>query len=125
MTIVAAYRTAVCVHATRCTRVGWPAGSARLVSARCLLIRAALCCHSPPVSAGDTHEHYIPPRAGFQNRDTQYGDLDSNHYRVPAPGSQPEPNVPRGYPETEFDISLAKRPSFHLSAGAGVTPVAD
>lgn len=71
---------------------------------------------------GDTWEHYIPPRQGFpRNHDSKYtAQQDSQaEYRVPAPGSQPEPNIPRGYPETEFDISLAKRPSLKLTPAAG------
>lgn len=33
--------------------------------------------------------------------------------------SQPEAVVPRGYPETEFDISLAKRASLKLTPSGG------
>jgi hypothetical protein len=71
---------------------------------------------------GDTYEHYIPPRPEFQNRDSSFGDTDTFHYRVPSPGSQPPPNIPRGYPETEYDVSLAKRPMIKRQAPPGVTP---
>jgi len=72
---------------------------------------------------GDTHEHYIPPRPGFQNRPTQFAEKEGEFgaFRLPAPGSQPTVNVPRGYPETEYDISLAKRASLKLTPGAGMT----
>lgn len=69
--------------------------------------------------AGDTWEHYIPVRKGFpRNHETKFS-ADQSEYRVPAPGSQPVPNIPRGYPETEFDISLAKRPSLKITPAAG------
>jgi len=76
---------------------------------------------------GDTHEHYIPPKKGFQNRDTQYGadSQDIGEYRFPAPGSQPPANIPRGYPETEYDISFAKRGSYKLSPAPGAEALAE
>lgn len=69
---------------------------------------------------GDQYEHYIPPRPEFQNRASAYADQNEITYRTPAPGSQPEAIVPRGYPETEFDISLAKRASLKLTPSGGV-----
>lgn len=68
---------------------------------------------------GDTYEHYIPPRPQFLNRDSKYD--TSSPFRLPAPGSQPEAVVPRGYPETEFNISLAKRADLKLSPSGGVS----
>lgn len=70
---------------------------------------------------GDTYEHYVPPRPQFLNRDSKYDTGASSAFRLPAPGSQPEAVVPRGYPETEFNISLAKRASLQLSPSGGVS----
>jgi hypothetical protein len=43
-------------------------------------------------------------------------------YRLPAPGGfqQPAVDVPRGYPETQYDVSLAKRASLKLTPGGGL-----
>jgi len=66
---------------------------------------------------GEDYEPYIPPRREYVGRKAE--GTEEENYRSPAPGSQRPPVIPRGYPETEYDVAFFKRPGIKVHSAQG------